>query len=166
MIKLRSAELSDISTIQAIANVAFRDTYKELLSEDQIIYMLEMMYSTSSLSNQMNNGQCFILLYDGTCEECQGFVSYETNYQQLDVTKLHKLYINPQMKGRGWGRILVEAVEQKAKEQNNTAISLNMNRDNRTYNFYTYMGFHIVRSEDNPIGNGYLMEDYVLEKTI
>lgn len=161
---LRQANIEDISVIQEIAEIAFRETYSSILSAEQLSYMLDMMYSTSSLERQLREGQEFILLSEA--DTYLGFVSYEANYDGRGAMKLHKLYLLPQYKGRGLGRILVEAVLQKGYELGAVAVRLNMNRNNQTYDFYTHMGFVVVGEEDINIGSGYLMEDYIFEKAL
>lgn len=161
---LRQANIEDISVIQEIAEIAFRETYSSILSAEQLSYMLDMMYSTSSLERQLREGQEFILLSEA--DTYLGFVSYEANFDGKGAMKLHKLYLLPQYKGRGLGRILVEAVLEKGRELEAVAVRLNMNRNNQTYDFYTHIGFVVVGEEDIDIGRGYLMEDYIFEKTL
>lgn len=162
--ELRQASYKDIKSIQSVADIAFRETYKSILSEEQLVYMLGMMYSTSSLQKQMQEGQEFVLLYNG--DTCLGFVSSETDYDGRGTMKLHKLYILPEYKGQGLGRILVESVLDRAKALSSASVSLNMNRNNKTFDFYTHLGFELVGEEDIDIGNGYLMEDYIFRKEL
>jgi len=60
--------------------------------------------------------------------------------------------------------LLIDAIENKAKANNDQSISLNVNRFNLASLFYQKQGFQIVGEEDIAIGNGYLMEDYKMEK--
>ncbi|MEI9808163.1 MAG: hypothetical protein WDO16_09960 [Bacteroidota bacterium] len=41
-----------------------------------------------------------------------------------------------------------------------------MNRSNNAKLFYEKIGFIVIREEDIDIGNGYLMNDYVMEKQV
>lgn len=161
---LRQAKIGDIPVIQKIANIAFRETYGSILSAEQLSYMLDMMYSTSSLERQLSEGHEFILLSEAGAY--MGFVSCEADYDGRGAVKLHKLYLLPQYKGMGLGRALVEAVFQKARDLGTVAVRLNMNRNNQSYDFYTHMGFAVVGEEDIDIGSGYLMEDYIFEKRL
>lgn len=162
---LKVATKADIDSIQQIADIAFRDTYQNILSEEQLSYMLNMMYSTKSLEEQLDGGQEFILLRDDDGQYL-GFVSYEPHYKHSKAMKLHKLYVLPETKGRGLGRILIETVFDKARKHGSESVQLNMNRNNSTYGFYLHMGFVLVGNEDIDIGQGYLMEDYIFEKKI
>lgn len=164
--ELKLGNIDNIKEIQAIADIAFPNTYRSTLPDDQLVYMMDMMYSDHALSQQMQQGQKFCLLYADS--QCEGFVSYEHDYKGLGITKLHKLYLLPASKGRGWGRMLVEHVFTAAAEYGNKVVQLNMNRNNTTYGFYLRMGFSVVGSEDIDIdiGKRFLMEDYIFEKSI
>ena len=53
-----------------------------------------------------------------------------------------------------------------ALENNSASVILNVNRFNKALSFYERMGFKVIDEVNIEIGNGYLMEDYVMEKTI
>lgn len=90
---LSKGTIEHIGDIQSVADIAFRATYGDILTREQLEYMMDMMYSTASLENQFASGHHFCLLYDEGI--CKGFVSFEHNYQSSDITKLHKLYLLP-----------------------------------------------------------------------
>lgn len=164
--QIEKAGLKNIQLIQNIATAAWGATYGEILSADQSAYMLEMMYSNESLSNQMHNGQHFILIRHSETEEYKGFASIEYHYKRTNKTKIHKLYVLPDNQGAGIGKTLIEYISSLASKQGDKYITLNMNRFNRSHGFYTKMGFSIAGEEDIDIGNGYLMEDYIFEKEV
>lgn len=161
---IETGNTEHIQEIQDIAEKTWAVTYRDLLSKDQIAYMLDMMYSDRALTEQMTRlGHHFFMIRQDDADHWQGFVSYELNYDGQPKTKLHKLYLLPECHGSGMGKILVNKVWEEVRKNGNTAIFLNMNRDNKTKDFYEHMGFRIVREEDNYIGNGYWMIDYVFE---
>lgn len=150
--------------IQKIAETTWAVTYGDLLSEEQIAYMLDMMYSEKALTEQMTRlGHHFFVIRQDNSDHWQGFVSYEFDYKGQPKTKLHKLYVLPECHGTGMGKILVNKVREEARTNNNALVTLNMNRDNKTKDFYEHVGFRIVGEEDIDIGNGFLMEDYIFE---
>lgn len=165
MILISEATASDVETIQAIAKITWPVAYGKILSKEQLDYMLEKMYSDETLKDTIiNKGQHFIL----ACENdiCLGFASFEHNYLNKDVTRIHKLYILPHIQGKGIGRFLVDTVVKFAKEKHSLTLSLNVNRYNKAVAFYKKIGFSIVFEEDIEIGEGYLMEDYRMEMKI
>lgn len=164
MIKIIEATSKDISIIQDIAYKTWPDTYGSILSKSQLDYMLQMMYSDKSLLEQINRNVLFFLAYEE--DICLGFASSENNYQNKNVTRLHKLYVLPEAQGKQIGKLLIDKVIAIAKENKSEVVSLNVNKFNKAYTFYLKMGFEIVAEEDLEIGHGYLMEDYKMEKRL
>lgn len=165
MISIQAADSRHIPNIQAVAAATWPVTFQHILSPEQIRYMLEMMYSTASLSKQMNQLQHRFLLAQEQ-DKTLGYISFETSYRQQSTTKVHKIYILPEAQGRGIGRQLLDAVATLALQSGSTTLTLNVNRDNAATAFYQKIGFRIVGQENIDIGQGYLMEDYILEKEI
>lgn len=65
MITIRRATADDWTTVRKVAEMAFPATYSDILSERQIDYMMEWMYSAESLVRQMEEGHVFYIAYDG-----------------------------------------------------------------------------------------------------
>jgi len=162
---VREANEADFATIRDIAYQTWPDAYGEILSPEQLQYMLDAFYSEVALSeNYTQKKHRFLLLTED--DVALGFASYEHNYQTLPVTRLHKIYLLPQSQGKGAGKLLMEAIENRAMANHSKVISLNVNRFNKAQIFYRKHGFEIVGEEDIDIGRGYLMEDYKMEKKI
>jgi len=162
---VRQANEADFATIRDIAFKTWPEAYGEILSPDQLQYMLHAFYSDAALfENYTKKHHRFLLLLEN--EEALGFASYEHHYQSLPVTRLHKIYLLPQSQGKGAGKLLMETVEKRAVANGSKVISLNVNRFNKAQIFYRKHGFEIVGEEDIDIGRGYLMEDFKMEKKI
>lgn len=165
MISIDKAATEDVPVIQDIARITWYPTFEDILSKEQISYMLRMMYSTESLTEQIEvKKHQFYLAKEKNMT--LGFISVELNYQNQPVAKIHKIYILPMAQGRGLGKILMQKAEQLALENHQKLITLNVNRFNVALNFYSNLGYQNIKSEDINIGNGYLMEDFVLEKKL
>ncbi|MXN90525.1 GNAT family N-acetyltransferase [Flavobacterium sp. Sd200] len=162
--KIIKASLSDYNVIHAIALTTWHATYNDILSPDQMEYMLEMMYSNEAIADQIAiKGHHFLLAEEEG--EYLGFASYELN-SLSETTKLHKLYVLPQAHGKGVGKALVTVIQNAAKSNNNNKIILNVNKHNPAINFYLKSGF-INKGEDIiDIGNGYIMDDYLMMKEL
>ncbi len=165
MIQIVKGSNEDFPTIQKIAHLTWPGTFKNILSEDQISYMLEMMYSLSSLTEQIEKKKhkFFLAKENG---KYLGFASCEINYSNSPKTKIHKIYILPEAQGMGVGKALIAKITETAINYHNQLLILNVNRYNPSIKVYEKWGFAIVKEENIPIGNGYLMEDFVMEKEI
>lgn len=161
MIEIKKANLSDIPLLRELTFRVWPQTYASILSQAQIDYMLQMMYSESSLTKQMTEDGCqFIIVYeDGNPV---GFASYsETETQKW---KLHKIYILPNQQGKGTGKIVIDYVIDEIKKKNAVSLFLQVNRNNNAKAFYEHIGFSEVDFINLDIGSGYFMNDYIMEK--
>jgi ribosomal protein S18 acetylase RimI-like enzyme len=104
----------------------------------------------------------FVLVYED--EEPVAFASY--SLIQPGVFKLHKLYVLNAAQGKGIGQSLLDALTKTMRAMNGRTLRLNVNRYNSARKFYEKLGFVVTGEEDIDIGNGYFMNDYVMEKSI
>jgi len=164
-ITIRQGNPDDCALIYELAEPAWRIAYSEILSYEQIVYMLKMMYSKESLTEQMREGHTFfIALYnDVPC----GFISFHP--QGEDRYILEKLYIHPHWQGLGAGRFLVQKAEEYIRNLHpgkHFLFELNVNRNNKAVKFYARLGFRIYNEVDEDIGNGFYKNDYIMRKFI
>ena len=158
---IRQAGLDDIPLIRRMADVAFRHTYRPLLTPEQIDYMMDWMYSEESLRRQMTEEQNTFLLLEG-----KGYASIRPDGSADGISRFHleKLYVLPQYQGQGIGRDLINAAVAHAQRLagGDVLVELNVNRHNPAVDFYKKMGFVIDRDVDNPIGGGHFMNDHIM----
>lgn len=165
MITISDAGVNDVKIIQEITNIIWPITYGSILSKTQLDYMLGLFYSDEALIKQIEDKeQLFYLILDS--ESTIGFIGIEHNYKNETVTKIHKVYLLPETQGKGYGKIVFDLIEKLALENNSTALLLNVNRFNTALNFYKKIGFDVKEEVDIEIGNGYLMEDFVMGKSL
>ncbi len=152
---LRKATLEDIPLIQEIAEQAWRPTYSHILSEEQTQYMIPMMYATEVLQNQID---IFLILeIDG---EGMGYCAFEQTSES--DAKLNKLYLRPTVKQKGAGSFIIEQISNQARSMGLKSIHLNVNKHNSAVEFYLKKGFIQDKEIVLDIGNGYVMDDYVM----
>ncbi|MGM8363482.1 GNAT family N-acetyltransferase [Flavobacterium sp. ARAG 55.4] len=164
MIDIVKATLADLKTITEIAYKTWPLTYGEILSKEQLDYMLQAFYSDEALRKNIANGHEFILAKEN--EMCLGFASFEHHYEDGDATKIHKIYMLPESQGKGIGKLLINAIADFAEENQSHTLLLNVNRFNKALTFYQRMGFEIMQEIDIELEHGYLMEDYIMEKRL
>ncbi len=161
VLKFRIADTSDIPVIRAIAEITWRPTYGHILTEEQTRYMLAMMYAEDALQKQLAS-QTFLLAIENNT--VVGYAGFEV--KEKSIMKLHKLYLLPQTQGKGYGKALIDQVASMAQAQGCSCLELNVNRHNKALGFYQKNGFVIVKEEDIAIGEGFWMNDYVMQKSL
>lgn len=161
MITLRKAKEQDIEIIRDIAAATWPSTYLDIIGQAQIDYMLDKMYNQGELLKQLMEGHIFLIAEGG--EEQYGFAGYSIIDHEARIYKLHKLYVLPSAHGKGVGKILINEVFNQVKDVGGTALQLNVNKHNKAKDFYLKGGFTIKESVQLDIGEGYIMDDYVME---
>jgi len=160
---IRKADVDDVNAIGFLAHQIWPVAYEEILSVEQLHYMLGMLYSPRSLQQQMlKDGQRFFIAEIDLHEI--GFASFSKINE--GKYKLHKLYVLPKYQGKAIGKALLDVVLEEIKKEGAQQLFLNVNRHNKAIQFYERLGFVIKNEEDIDIGNGYFMNDYVMEKII
>ncbi len=162
MFSIRNATTADIPLIRDLTFKIWPQTYAPILSAEKIDYMLDMMYSESSLQKQMEDDCQFIIVYDG--EEPVGFASYQETAARR--YKLHKIYVLASQQGKGTGRFVIEHILDLLKQQGAGSLELQVNRQNKAKGFYEKLGFVVTSEMDLDIGGGHFMNDYIMVKTL
>jgi len=163
MFEIKNASVEDIPLIRELTFRVWPHTYRSILSQEQIDYMLEMMYSVTSLQKQMNEQGCrFIIVYeDGNPV---GFASY--NEEEPTRWKLNKIYILQNQQGKGTGRFVIDHIIEEIKKEQASSLFLQVNKNNNAKTFYERLGFIETDFINLDIGNGFFMNDYVMEKDL
>jgi GNAT superfamily N-acetyltransferase len=163
MLSITKATATDIPLIRQLTFAIWPQTYSSIISKQQIDYMLEQMYNSATLQKQMEEeGYTFIIVYDD--KEPVAFASY--NETELQLWKLNKIYILPSQQGKGTGKFIINYIVDEIKAKHAKALQLQVNRQNKAKDFYERLGFKIIKTADFDIGNGYFMNDYVMELSL
>jgi len=155
------ATKNQLPIVRDLAFQIWPDTYGATHTKEELDYMLNKFYAVHSLEQQMDNGHVFILAKDD--ETYVGFVAFEINSENTGLTKIHKLYVLPQTQGKGIGKQLVDFVLNESKKNNDKGLFLNVNKLNKAKDFYHKYGFNITKDIIIDIGEGFVMDDYVME---
>ena len=150
-----------IEELSSLATEIIREYYDPLLGKTQNDYMIELFQSVPALKRQLQEGSRYYLVKDG---RNIGFIGF---YPKKDTLYLAKFYIRKEERRKGYGRKMMAKVFEEAREYGLPSVSLNVNRYNEgSIAFYESLGFTRIREEDNDIGGGFYMNDYVYEKSV
>lgn len=159
---IRQLSKKELTKVQSIALRTWPSTFANILSTEQIEYMLNRMYSIEMLESQFEKGHTFLLAEENGKE--LGFAGFELNYSEGPKAKLHKIYLLPEAQGKGVGKALILEVADRARKAGQKSLLLNVNKYNqKAIDFYLKMGFQEIYKEVIDIGNGYVMDDVVME---
>ena len=153
----------------ALARVVWQDTYPALIPQAQIDHMLAERYRPEALNShcgapQPGWGECWMTAcLDGAMV---GFACLETTDQPGEF-KLDKLYVHPQVQGRGVGRALVEWAASCARGGGGQTLVLAVNKGNaRALAAYRAYGFRQRAAVCREIGHGFVMDDFIMARPL
>lgn len=159
MIQLTIAEEKDLIEINRLAQLIWNDHYVPIIGQQQVDYMLDKMYSFESLLDQIKTKKHVFYLIENNKERI-GFISINVE-QELNYF-INKFYIHQQNANSGIGtqslKLLIDLIKPKS-------LTLTVNRQNfKSINFYFKNGFKIKKVENFDIGNGFVMNDFIMER--
>ncbi|MDY3544905.1 GNAT family N-acetyltransferase [Riemerella anatipestifer] len=135
-----------------------------IISQEQIDYMLGMMYSDEKLNQHFENPNYhYYLMLNGGVEV--GFMGFEIGYEP-QTTKLHQLYLLAEAKGKGLGKEAIGFLKREVKSHKDKSIVLNVNRKNPSFNFYKSQGFEVDKEVVLEVGESFVMDDYIMKIAI
>ena len=153
----------DLWQIRELAQSIFPVTYEKIVPADQLHYMMELFYTPEALEKQWESGQVFLILrFNG---KAAGYASYSKLNTEGDF-RLNKIYLDPQIQGRGLGKFLLCDVVSRVKAEAGRCLRLNVYRKNKAVGFYRNMGFQVLKEEILDIGGGHFLDDFVMEMKI
>ena len=98
----------------------------------------------------------------GDAENFYGIIGFENHYEE-NTTKLHRIYITEEGKGKGLGKEAIQFLKNQILEVGDQRITLAVNKQNPSYHFYLSQGFKVYEEGVFDIGNGFVMDDYLME---
>jgi GNAT superfamily N-acetyltransferase len=156
---------ADMPAMAEMAGVIWRACYPGIITTEQIDYMLARMYALDALRDEIHSQG---IRYDQFLvdDKLAGFASYGPTAEP-GVMKLHKLYLLPELHGRGLGSRLLQHVEREVRAGGGCRLILSVNRRNaKAIAAYQRNGFVIADSVVTDIGNGFVMDDYIMAKNL
>ena len=126
--KIIRATEAGLPAISELAGVIWRACYPGIITMEQIDYMLARMYALDVLRDEIRSQGIRYdrLLLDG---KLAGFASYGPT-SEPGVMKLHKLYLLPELHGRGLGSRLLQHAELEVRRLDGRRLILSVNKRN------------------------------------
>ena len=151
-----------ISKVAALAEVIWHQHFTPIIGREQVIYMVEKFQSEAALEQQIANGYEYYQLFDG--DEFCGYCGIHPENGKLFLSKL---YIKKEARGRHIASHAMNFLKDICRERGISAIWLTCNKhNNNTLAIYDHLGFKFIDTQVADIGNGFVMDDYILELTV
>jgi ribosomal protein S18 acetylase RimI-like enzyme len=160
---IRTATTADIPLLRRLAHEIWHAHYPEIITVEQIDFMLGWMYSAEEIARQLREGPRWeIAEMDG---EAIAFTSY--GIESDGRVKLHKLYVATGSQRHGVGRALLAHIHAEAKILGGSEVWMQVNKRNiAAIAAYKKAGYHIASEAKFDIGHGFVMDDYLMAKVV
>lgn len=150
-----------IRDIEELAGIIWTEHYMPIIGPYQIDYMLNKYQSFEAISESLSNGYVYYIA------SVEGKACGYSAIKFDNGVFLSKFYVEKSYRGKGVGKMLFNKITETAALHKQPRIWLTCNKYNsRTIEIYKKMGFEIIDSIVTDIGNGFVMDDYVLERNL
>jgi ribosomal protein S18 acetylase RimI-like enzyme len=152
-----------IEQVAALAGIIWREHYEPIIGRDQVEYMLEHFQGAAPITQQIKEeGYQYYLLF---CHD--GAAGYIAVHKEENALFLSKFYISKEYRGRGYARRVISFLENYCRDNVLDRIWLTVNKHNdNSIAAYERLGFRKAGTQVADIGGGYVMDDYIMEKSI
>lgn len=153
---------NDIEVLSNLASSIVKQHYDSILGAEQNDYMIKMFQSVDAIKSQIENGYEYYMIFMGEIP-----VAFTAFYERTGKLYVSKFYVDINYRKMGISRQIFEFIKNEARKKELTAIFLNVNRYNKeSIEIYEHFGFKKIGREKIDIGNGYFMDDFVMEYSI
>ena len=147
--------------ISGLASKIWHECYSDILPPGQIDYMLGTYHSMNSIMEELQNGYEYVVFRDSSKDI--GYCGFKNEGDRIYISKL---YLLKEYRGKGFGRRMFSIIDDYARNAGVDREYLRVNKGNPSVDIYTKAGFIIKDSIVSDIGNGFVMDDYIMEKSL
>ena len=152
-----------LAQLARLANEIWHEYFAGLLSPEQIDYMVEKFQSYPALKSQVEEEgyEYYQTLVDGT------LAGYIGIHPETDALFLSKLYLHKDYRGRHIATQAFHFLIDLCKKRGLKKIWLTCNKHNdSSLAVYHHLGFQVTDTQEADIGNGFIMDDYIMTYVI
>lgn len=160
VIHVQSAD--EIERIVALAHATWTQHYTSIIGPEQVDYMLAKFQSAAAIQEQLEVGYRYRLLADD-----QRDLAYMALVPEDSAVMISKIYVHAEARGWGLGKQLLAIAQEEALALNASRLWLTVNKSNhQSIEWYTHQGFTVEKEQVADIGQGYVMDDYIMGRNI
>ena len=160
----------DQQQLALIAGEIWRGYWPAIIGEEQTEYMIDRFQSFEAIKHHMahEDYEYWLLVAtetDGGTEK-KSIVGFTGGRSENRPNRffISKVYLYPEARGHGYARRVMEFYEDLCFVRGHDAMYLTVNKYNELgIRAYEGTGFETIDSVETDIGEGYIMDDYIME---
>lgn len=153
-----------IQNLAIMADTVWHEWFPSILSEEQIDYMVEKFQSYKALKKQLEDGYDYFFINVNGVNVGYTGIHIEQEEHRMFISKV---YLLKSFRGKGYAGEVFNFLEGVCMGMQLKSMYLTVNRNNtHAIQVYEKKGFKSIRTQVADIGNGFVMDDFVMEKTL
>lgn len=153
--------------LAALADEIWHEYWPAIIGPEQTDYMVEQFQSLGAIRRDMaeNAYEYWIL----RAEDDGRAVGYTGGHVEPETNRffVSKIYLRAEERGRGFASATVRFYEGLCRERGLAGMYLTVNKHNGlAIRAYRAKGFQTIDAVETDIGNGFVMDDYIMEKLL
>lgn len=176
---------SDISQTAALAHEIWYEYWPDLIGEEQTTYMVENFQSAGAIAKDIAERNYLYYLISDETNKVVGYTAAAPEYftspddelasahgtrvseHFLNRLFISKIYLKAEERGKHYASRILEFWETYCRTHDLDGMYLTVNRDNELgIRAYLGRGFTIYENVAAPIGNGFVMDDHIMGKSV
>ena len=162
-VSIREVKREEIPALAALAAEIWRQHFPPIVGAPMVEHMLKKFQSEPAMTRQVTEEgyHYYFLEWEGNP------VGYVGVRPEEDSLFLSKFYLRKAYRGRKIGRKAIDFLVDYCREHHKKRIWLTVNRHNlNPIAAYKKMGFREIRTLKADVGDGFYMDDFVMEKQV
>ncbi|MDN0069677.1 GNAT family N-acetyltransferase [Collinsella ihumii] len=150
-----------------LAGTIWREYWPAFLGHAQTEYMIEQFQSLSAITRDMAE-HAYEYWFVRAADDCR-IVGYTGGHVEPETNRffVSKIYLLAPERGKHFASAVISFYEDLCHERGLDAMYLTVNKGNELgIRAYTAKGFSTIDAVETDIGEGYIMDDYIMEKRV
>lgn len=148
-----------IQEVADLADIIWHQHFTPIIGTKQVEYMVDKFQSVPALTSQLADGYEYYQIFDAG-----EFCGYCGIHPENGKLFLSKLYIKKECRGRHLATKAFQFLKDLCEKRGFASIWLTCNKHNdNSLAVYRHLGFETIDTQVADIGNGFVMDDYIME---
>lgn len=168
----------ELELLAELSDEIWHEYWPAIIGPEQTDYMVEKFQSLDAIKAGIaEQGYRYWFICDNAeADACaanlrtqRGVVGYTGGYTESETNRffVSKIYLLSTQRGKGLCSKTIAFYEQLCRNEDLRAMYLTVNKHNELgIRAYKGKGFETIDAVETDIGNGFVMDDYIMEKTV
>lgn len=160
-----------IEQLATMADEIWHEYWPAIIGKEQTDYMVDRFQSENALMRDIQGEryEYWFLVDDDDEESDERIVGYTGGLIEPETKRffISKIYLFAHERGKGYSKRVIKFYNRLCIMRNLDAMYLTVNKHNDiAIRAYEKIGFAIIDSVETDIGDGFIMDDYIMEKNV